>query len=364
MKKIIIFTGGGSGGHVMPALSLISFLKTQNELGEIELLYIGSQNAIESKLIPKHGIDYLYVKTGKLRRYFSFENMIDVFRLLIGVTQSLIILMKQKRHRNVLVFSTGGYVAVPVCIAAKVLNIDIFTHEQTSRGGLANKIIGRIAKKIFITFQSSQDFFDKNKVIHSGLPLRSEFFLKKHDSSFLKKLEIENSDKRPVLFITGGGNGSKLINDEFLKYQDQLQEKYFIIHQVGSLFIDQFRALESDNYKPFSFIEEMSAILKYSDVILSRAGAGTVYELIMLDKVSIFIPLKIAQNNEQYYNALEAQQKIGSLIIEENDLENVDLLEKIDDCLEKNRVLQGKEELQSHCLASEKIYKELVEHFK
>lgn len=314
-KKTIIFTGGGSGGHVVPALTLIDSLKKLEDQYQIE--YIGGQNSIESELVPEFVGKYHSISTGKLRRYFSIQNFIDLFKVALGTLQSFLILLG--KPSNTLIFSTGGFVSVPVVVAAWLTGKKIFIHEQTARVGLANKIASKFAQKVFISFEESMNFFPQGKTVLSGYPLRAECFTQPDQNFFFEEINLKDKGL-PVLFITGGGNGSKLLNDMVKKSINNLSDKYFIIHQVGKQFIDEFKELETANYKPIAFVKQnMIEILKKADITISRAGAGTVCELMALKKTSVFIPLKIAQKNEQFHNAKEAEQKIGSVVIEEDE---------------------------------------------
>ncbi len=318
--KHVVFSGGGSGGHVMPALTLIDKLLKRG----IAVSYIGSRRGIERKLVAEFHLPYYPIATGKLRRYFSLQNLVDPFKIIWGVFQALALLMPLKR-KNTLVFSTGGFVSVPVVLAARVLGFKVFIHEQTARVGLANKIASKLAHKVFISFESSRKFFPAHKVIYSGYPLRDECFDSALKHSMVNGVDL-NQLKKPLLFITGGGNGSALLNDAVKKQIVALKQRYFIIHQVGSQFVQEYSKFNDENYLAVDFIGAgMIDLYKKSELIVSRAGAGTVCELMALGKPSIFVPLKIAQHNEQWHNAKEAQAKIGSLVISEDDFKNTEL---------------------------------------
>ena len=324
MKKLI-FTGGGSGGHVVPALTII---KKINQHNEFDIHYVGGILSIERDLVRDYKLTYHPIHTGKLRRYLSIENLKDVFKIFLGFFESLILLLKFKRSET-LVFSTGGFVSVPVVVAAKILGFKIFIHEQTSRVGLANKICSKLAKKVFISFEESFNYFDKSKTTYSGYPLREECFSHNIGKVVISGVELNNSTK-PILFVTGGGNGAKLINDLIKNNFDELISKYIIVHQVGKTFIEEFSKINHPDYFPLAFIgKEMIDLFKLATITVSRSGAGTVCELIAVGKKSIYIPLKIAQKNEQYHNAVEARNKVGSIIIEEKDLTNESFLKAI-----------------------------------
>ncbi|MBT3584184.1 MAG: UDP-N-acetylglucosamine--N-acetylmuramyl-(pentapeptide) pyrophosphoryl-undecaprenol N-acetylglucosamine transferase [Halobacteriovoraceae bacterium] len=321
-ERVIIFTGGGSGGHVVPGLTLINEL--QKDIRN-KIYYIGSHQGIERSLVENQKIPYYAISTGKLRRYLSLQNLLDIFKVFKGIWDAFWILARFKRNRS-LVFSTGGFVSVPVVLAAWFMGKKVFIHEQTSQVGLANKICSLFAQKIYISFEDSLKFFPSEKTEVSGYPLREQLFNSSVGELVISGVNI-NDISKPILFITGGGNGSGLLNDLVKKYLHELSKKYFIVHQVGKNYIEEFSKVENENYLPLDFLNEgMIDLYKLSDTIISRAGAGTVCELLALNKKSIFIPLKIAQRNEQYFNALEAQKKLGSRIIEEDSLPSMDLL--------------------------------------
>lgn len=356
MKKVI-FTGGGSGGHVIPALTLINELKKH----KVKIAYIGSEKAIESELVPENKIEYYAIKTGKLRRYFSWQNFTDIFRLSIGIFQAFIILLKEGGKKNVLVFSTGGYISVPVAIACKLLGVDLYIHEQTSRVGLANKIASRFAKKVFISFEESKDFFPSSKVIHSGYPIREEFFKSYIRSDIMVKGRALQS-KLPLLFITGGGNGSLLINQKIESVIDELKRNYQIVHQVGAQFAQHFEQYNDEKYISTDFIgPEMAALFSCADVIISRSGAGTVAELMAMRKRSIFIPLKIAQKNEQFHNAMAAKTALGSWVIEEDHFKGIELLSTLKAfCESTPEVTSEQEDLESFSRARQFLVDQIL----
>ena len=347
-RKNIIFTGGGSGGHLIPAVTLIKELQKK---GDYNLFYVGSKKAIESEVIPSLGIPYKAITTGKLRRYFSIENIKDIFKVFWGTVQS-IFYMLSFRSRDTVVFSCGGFVSVPVVISAKLTGKRVYVHEQTTKVGLANRIASNFCDQVFVSFKESMQYFPKTKVIFSGYPLREECFTEEVSS----KVEIEGIDlkklEKPILFLTGGGNGAKIINDLIKENFEELCSKYFIVHQVGKIFIDEYSLLKSENYLPVAFVkDEMIDLFKLAKVVVSRAGAGTVCELMALGKKTLLIPLKIAQKNEQYHNAMAAHKEIGSIVIEEDQLKEVNFvseIEKIDGKRVESQIKNGREFLLDH----------------
>ena len=325
MKKVI-FTGGGSGGHVIPAKTIIHEIQSRNL--DLELIYIGGRNSIERKIIGEMDLKYFPIFTGKLRRYFSLENGIDFFRFIFGIIQSVFILARFRK--NSLVFSTGGFVALPVVIASKLLGVKSIIHEQTAVAGLANKISSKFCDQVLISFEKSKENFPSSKTTLTGYPISKKCFDEPSFPIEIKKgASIPGKGEKRILLITGGGNGSKLINDVTTEILEELKSNYKVFHQVGSQYEAEFAELEDDNYIPFGFSNSLIDLIKISDVIVSRAGAGTVMELISMGKSSIFIPLKIAQKNEQFHNASEAKDALGSEIILEDDFNAKSLLSSL-----------------------------------
>jgi UDP-N-acetylglucosamine--N-acetylmuramyl-(pentapeptide) pyrophosphoryl-undecaprenol N-acetylglucosamine transferase len=331
-KNKLIFTGGGSGGHVMPALTIIKNINV-NDIYDVH--YVGGINSIERDLVKDYKLTYHPIHTGKLRRYLSMENLKDITRVFLGLLDSYRVLIKFKRSES-LVFSTGGFVSVPVVIAAKLQGKKVFIHEQTSRVGLANKICSLFANKVFISFEESFKYFNKNKTFYSGYPLRQECYDENIGTVKIKNVLLNNQEK-PILFITGGGNGALLLNKLIERNLTSLTQKFMVVHQTGKAFIEEHEKLQAKDYIPVAFIgTEMIDLFKLATVTVSRSGAGTVCELIAVGKKSIYIPLKIAQKNEQYYNALEAHRKLGSIVIEEKDLNDESFLSALNSIGENN----------------------------
>jgi len=339
IKKTLIFTGGGSGGHVMPALTII---KKINEENLYDIHYVGGIQSIERELVKDYKLTYHPIHTGKLRRYLSIENLKDVARIFLGLYDSWKVL-KKFNSKSSLVFSSGGFVSVPVVIAAAFQGKKIFIHEQTSRVGLANKICSFFATKVFISFEDSFNYFNPIKTFYSGYPLREECYSSSTNPVIINGRLI-NESKKPILFITGGGNGALLLNKLIERNLNHLCEKFLVIHQTGKTFISEYEKYKSEDYIPLAFVgKEMIDLFKLAKITLSRSGAGTVCELIAIGKKSIFVPLKIAQKNEQYFNALEAQRKIGSVIIEEKDLNDEAFMQALA-TFETEEVIKSKDE--------------------
>jgi UDP-N-acetylglucosamine--N-acetylmuramyl-(pentapeptide) pyrophosphoryl-undecaprenol N-acetylglucosamine transferase len=314
----IVFTGGGSGGHTIPAVTII------RALGGAQVIYYGSYTGIESVVIPKEKIFYRKILTGKLRRYLTWRHVPDFFKFFVGILQSLFYLIKD---RPKVVFSTGGFVSLPVVIAAWILQIRVVIHEQTSRVGLANRIAAHFADKILISFEASKSYFPAHKVEWTGYPLRPALY-----SPINRNITVNGTEfslvKLPILLFMGGGNGAKLINDFVAQNFFELVKNFHVVLQCGNIFWKDWKDKIHPHFTAFTFLgDEIVELMKMSQIIVARAGAGTVCEIIALQKAAIFIPLKIAQKNEQYHNAMEAHQKIGSVVIKEDDFQKMSFSE-------------------------------------
>ncbi|BBM89019.1 UDP-N-acetylglucosamine--N-acetylmuramyl-(pentapeptide) pyrophosphoryl-undecaprenol N-acetylglucosamine transferase [Spirochaetota bacterium] len=337
--KTIILSGGGSGGHVTPLLSVLKEIKFRQYKNKvIEIVYIGRKHGIERSIFEQQVDTYFGIAAGKWRRYFSVKNLLTLFIIFQAVIQSLKLLYPYRK--SALLFHTGGYVALAPSIAAFMLNIPVYIHEQTSRAGLANRISALFAHKIFISFKNSRKYFSAHKTSWIGYPI-SKFF---YSSSKTQRAIEENGQsylgrvrtKKPLLLITGGGNGSAFINELVIRNLDALTKKYFVLHQVGRAHLDKFMAYSSDSYLAVGLVSpiEWVYLLRKAAVVIARSGAGTVSECIYLNKKVLFIPLEIAQRKEQYYNALEAKQYIRCLIASEKEVRKKSLPELITQLLD------------------------------
>ncbi|NLZ48714.1 MAG: undecaprenyldiphospho-muramoylpentapeptide beta-N-acetylglucosaminyltransferase [Clostridiales bacterium] len=319
-KYKIIMTGGGSAGHVTPNLALIPTLEKEG----FEIQYIGTADGIERKIISQEGIKYHVISSGKLRRYFDLKNFTDPFRVIKGVFEAKKIIKKEKPD---VIFSKGGFVAVPVVIGAFLNKVPVVSHESDITPGLANKIALPYSKKVCVTFPETMEHIKKSKVVLTGTPIRKELL----DGSRLKGLSYCGFSKdKPVLLVIGGSLGSKKINDLVRKNIGPLLEKYQIIHICGKNNLDNSLALE--NYKQFEFVsDELPDLLNCADIVVSRAGANVIFELLALKKPNLLIPLsKKSSRGDQILNARSFEKKGYSLVLEEEDLEDKRFIEELD----------------------------------
>ncbi len=324
--KTIVITGGGSGGHLAPARAVIPFLQKK-----YQTIWIGSSH-FEQDTAKNLGISFFKIFSGKMRRGKNLKNFLrnarDFLLVLFAFFQSIFLLKKNKTEK---IFSTGGFVSVPVVLAAAVLHIPIFIHEQTIGFGLANKITLPFVKKVLLAFEDSKKYIPKkyhHKVEVVGNPIRED--LLNGEQARLEKFLGRSLKEKPVLYVTGGGQGSQLINKVIFSLLPKLTEKYVVIHQAGKKGITEAQKQSHENYFPFAFIgDELADIYASASVVVARAGAGTVNELAFFDIPSIFIPLRPTQNDEQTKNAEWFLRNHRGKIIEQEALNEEILLDAL-----------------------------------
>ncbi|KMK75510.1 undecaprenyldiphospho-muramoylpentapeptide beta-N-acetylglucosaminyltransferase [Alkalihalobacillus pseudalcaliphilus] len=320
MKKLV-FTGGGTAGHVTPNLAIIKEIRHE----DFQIDYIGSKNGIEKELIEKTGIRYHSISSGKLRRYLDFENVKDIFRVLKGCLDARRILKKLKPD---LVFSKGGFVSVPVIIAASTLKIPIYIHESDLTPGLANKISQRFATKIFTSFDETKKYLPASKTEAIGSPIRKEILQGSEDKG---RRFLEFHSQLPVLLIMGGSLGARKINEAVRNNLDELTKRYQIVHLCGKGNIDAL--LENRRgYRQFEYVhEELADILATTDFVITRGGSNAIFEFVALEIPMVIIPLSRAQSRgDQILNAESFQAKGYSVTLEEEELTSESLQDHLD----------------------------------
>lgn len=298
--KTIVLTGGGTAGHVTPNLALVPSLR---EAGW-DIRYIGSHQGIEKDLVTKANIPYYGIASGKLRRYLSVENLKDPFKVIKGYFDAYKLLKELKPQ---VVFSKGGYVTVPVVLAAHKLKIPVIIHESDMTPGLANKIAIKKAKTICVNFEETLKYVG-SKGIYTGSPIRAELF--RGDKK--KAIEICGfKEDKPILLMMGGSLGSKKINDVLREALPDLLPRFNIVHICGKNNLDE-SLLGKKGYKQFEYVsEELPHLLAATDFMLSRAGANAIAEMVALNIPSLLVPLSAATSRgDQILNA-EAMKKKG-----------------------------------------------------
>ena len=318
--KKIVFTGGGSSGHVTPNLALIK--KFQQEGWAID--YIGSENGIEKEIITKQSIPYHSIATGKLRRYFSWQNFIDPFKVIFGVIKAIVLLYRLKPR---VLFSKGGFVALPVVIAAWINRIPAVIHEADLTLGLTNKVCSLFATKICVTFpETINQFQDKKKVVVSGIPIRESFY---HGDAEKGRVVCGFSAAKKIVLVFGGGLGSEWLNKIVRQALPEILENFQVAHICGEGKVDA--GCNYDGYKQFAYLhEDFPHVLAAADLVISRAGANSLYELIALRKPNLLIPLgKTASRGDQILNAQYCEKRGFSEVILSDQLTPKLLLSKI-----------------------------------
>lgn len=354
MVKKIILVGGGSGGHVFPLMAVAESLqKLATQQGRpLELVLLGEGKFFE-EAAKKSGLKYKKFVTGKMRRYFSLLNIIDLPKILIGIIQSfwhLFWLMPDA------IFTKGGYASVPPALAAKFFFIPLFIHDSDVLPGAANRLIGRLAKKVFVSFEMAKQYFPAGKTELTGNPIRLEV-LSGDRQQALQFFKL--SEQLPTVLVLGGSQGAQKINETILQALPKLTEKFQVIHQTGELNYEAVKksADELSNpvakldlatgllsyYRPYPFLDLDSLPLAFAaaDVIVSRAGANLLSEIAALGKPGIVIPIQRSTSNHQYYNAVEFS-KYGGIVIEENNLVPSVLIDQIEHAYQNRAELGSK----------------------
>ncbi|MCR4954494.1 MAG: UDP-N-acetylglucosamine--N-acetylmuramyl-(pentapeptide) pyrophosphoryl-undecaprenol N-acetylglucosamine transferase [Treponema sp.] len=305
-KDLVFFTGGGTGGHIYPGLAVadeLKFLAAANNYN-IKINWLGcskgmDKNIVEKALGPdgKPTVDKFYgIPSGKLRRYFSLKNFLDLFKITAGFFSAFHILRKNK---PALLFSKGGFVSVPPCLAARFLHIPVYTHECDFTLGLANRINFKSASCMFVSYEETKSRLaatDQKRVLVTGNPVRPVFY-KTNPEKGLAFLGLKSAPAKPLLLVLGGSSGARQINELVYDNIDFLCENYVVVHQTGLLNSDDKRSASLSEkypecYKPYNFIyQEMPDLLSAADLILSRAGANSIWEAAVLKKPMVLVPL-------------------------------------------------------------------------
>ncbi len=319
-KKKIILTGGGTAGHVTPNLALIPSLK---EAG-FEIEYIGSYDGIEKRLIADYDIPYHGIATGKFRRYFDPKNFSDPFRVIKGFAEARKVL---KEFKPDVIFSKGGFVSVPVVRAAATLHIPCILHESDMTPGLANKLCSSAAAKICCNFPETLQYLPADKAVLTGTPIREE--LTKGDPEAGRKL-CGFTDNKPVLMIIGGSLGAQSVNETVRGALDMLLPDFNIVHICGKDKMDNLK-LSVPGYKQFEYVKkDLGDLFALADVVVSRAGANAICELLALKKPSILVPLSMkSSRGDQILNASSFEQQGFAVVIPDEELDEDILNEKV-----------------------------------
>ncbi len=329
----ILFTGGGTGGHVFPLIAIIREIRKLYPKPDLEFFYMGPQDEYGSILLAQEDVKIRIISAGKVRNYFSFQNITDIlFKIPWGIIQSFFLLAKIEPH---LVFSKGGYGALPVLLCAKLFGLPIFIHESDVVPGRVNRISSKWARKVYISFPKTE-YLDPALTTLVGNPIRAEIL---EGTEQQAKDLFDISLEKPVLFFFGGSQGAEFINDFVLSALNILLEEFEVVHICGNANLKQVQSevqvtikkeLEP-YYHLFSFLDEekLKHVYRVSDFIISRAGAGTIFEIAAIGAPSILVPLPGAAANHQAKNAYAYAQTGAAVVIEQDNLTQNFFLEKI-----------------------------------
>ena len=311
MSKKIVLTGGGTAGHVTPNLALLPYLKAEG----YEIVYIGSEKGIERTLIEAEGIPYYSISTGKLRRYLSKENIKDMFRVVKGIAEAKKLIRKLKPD---LVFSKGGFVAVPVVLGAKSNNVPVIIHESDITPGLANKIAMPSARVVCSTFPETLQYVPKGKGVHTGTPIRKELFEGDREKGLAA---CKFTGEKPVLLMMGGSLGAVKLNNCLREILPELVKTFDVIHLCGKGNLDA-HLREQEGYMQFEYVSDgLNDLFAAADFIVSRAGSNSISEFLALKKPHLLIPLSArASRGDQILNAASFEKQGFARVLDEDEM--------------------------------------------
>ena len=326
MAMRVVVTAGGTGGHIYPALAIIN--KIKKEEPNSEFVYIGTHNRMEKDLIPSLGIPYEEIEITGFIRKFTLENFKTLTRFFKARKKCLKIISDFKPD---VVIGAGGYVTAPVIWAAHKLKCKTFIHEQNSVVGLSNKYLTKYVDRIGVSFESTLNEFPRDKVSLTGNPCSEKAI----EVEKAKKSDYGLSDDKKLVLIVMGSLGSKTVNEKIEEFMYSFRSKdYEVMFVTGNSYYDKINTKRfPSNVKVVPFIENLPSLMKCTDLMVSRAGASTMSEIMALGIPTIFIPSPYVTNNHQYKNAMDLVSKDAALILEEKDLEKNTFIHMIDDVL-------------------------------
>ena len=322
----LVISAGGTGGHIYPAIAIIN--KIKKEEPKSEFLYIGTHNRMEKDLIPSMNIPYEAIEITGFIRKLTLENFNTLKRFIKARKKCLQII---KDFNPDIVIGAGGYVTAPVIWAAKKLGHKTFIHEQNSVIGLSNKYLTRYVDKVGVSFESTIKEFPKEKVILTGNPCSEKAIA----TPVANKKDFDLTEDKKLVLIVMGSLGSKTINEKMSEYIYGFRNKnYEVLYVTGESHYEKMKNKRlPDNVKVVPFIKDLPSIMKKTDLMISRAGASTMSEIMALNIPTIFIPSPYVTNNHQYKNAKDLYDKKAAWLIEEKDLNKITFIKTIDDIL-------------------------------
>lgn len=343
----VVFAGGGTGGHIYPGIAVADALaaSAKERCVNLEIYWIGNSSGMDRDILSKSLVDaggsinsFYGIPSGKLRRYFSLQNIADLFKIFAGFVKALFILQRIKPD---CLFSKGGFVSVPPCLAAKILHIPYYTHECDFTPGLATRLNAKGAKNIFVSYKETSSYFKTalaEKCLVTGNPVRPVFYENSSEAG-LSFLGIEKNHAKPVLLVLGGSLGARQINALVVQNLSWLKERFIVVHQTGNVFAqdnqDIMNSGDSD-YKPYAFIyKEMPSVIRAADIVLSRAGANSIWECAVCNKPMVLIPLcGSGTRGDQVDNARYFEQHGAAKILVGDDADSSHLQETLEKLLD------------------------------
>lgn len=362
----ILVTGGGTGGHIYPALSIVKKLK--EKIDNVEILYVGTKNGLESDIVPKENIPFKTVRVKGFRRKFSIDTFKSIIELLKGIMDSNRILNEYKPD---FVIGTGGYVCGPVVFLASLKKIPTLIHEQNAFPGITNRILSRFVGIVAISFEGTEKYFKKpDRVVLTGNPI-NEDYLKKDRNETIEKLGLEKNKK--IVLSFGGSGGQKSLNKSIFKIiNDKEKLDMQLIHITGKNFYEEFnKNVNKDKYgkdlRLFNYSYDIMNYMVAADLIITSAGAITISEITAIGKPSIIVPKSNTAENHQEYNGRELEKNGAAVIILEKDLDQDILFEKLKELLiddEKRKEMSYNSEKYGIKDASSRIIDKIINYKK
>ena len=315
-KYRFLFAGGGTGGHLFPAVAVAEHIREMKP--EADILFIGTKDKIEGRVIPKLGYKFRSIWIKGFSRKINLENLLFPVKLFVSIIQSLLINMS---FRPKVAIGSGGYVAGPAIWAANVLGAKIILLEQNSYPGVTTRLLERYANEVHLSFEESKKYLRKEKIHHlTGNPVRKN--LGRLDKSEALKIFGLSKEKKTLL-VLGGSLGARTINESMSAGINTIKENGIqVIWQTGKNYFEQFRQMNSDSIKVYEFIEDMNAAYSACDLLLARAGATTIAELLNIGIPAILVPSPNVAENHQYFNAKSLSDKNAAVLIEDKNLKN------------------------------------------
>lgn len=321
----ILISAGGTGGHIYPALAIIEGFKKYDK--DLEVLYIGTKNRMEKDIVPKNGIPYYGIEIYGLSKNI-FKDIKDVFLIFKAKKE---IKKKILEFKPDVVLGIGGYVTYPVLSVAKSLRIKTFIHEQNAIPGKTNKMISKYADIIGISFKESAKYFPNRNVLYTGNPTG----IRALNTPRITKSSLGLNDDKPLVVVVCGSLGSETVNNAMKGYLKTLENKdYQVVYITGKNLYEEFIKIKyPKNVKVLPYLDNLTGLLKETDVLVARAGASTIAEVLSLKVPTIFIPSPYVANNHQYYNAVSLKNDNLALMLEEKDLSIPNITKNIEDLL-------------------------------